>query len=102
MMTFLTSPNHCSPEWDNLEKVRSLWYLMVSEYVERQLTFESDRLIALSGVAQKFGILFGGRDEYITGFWKNDLCHGLCWRPWIGWSRKLRDTWSLTKSLSFP
>lgn len=102
MRTFLASPNHHSPEWDNIEKVRSLWYLMVSEYVERQLTFESDRLIALSGVAQKFGIFFDGRDEYISGFWKNDLCHGLCWRSWIGWSRKLRDTWSLTKSLSFP
>ncbi|OQU95515.1 hypothetical protein CLAIMM_01704 [Cladophialophora immunda] len=76
---------------------------MVSEYIERQLSKESDRLIALSGVAQKFGIYFGANDEYLLGFWKDDICHGLCWRAWRGMlGGRRQNAWPLTKSLSFP
>ncbi|KAK5270626.1 hypothetical protein LTR96_003903 [Exophiala xenobiotica] len=99
---FLPSPNTQSSEWDSLEKVRGKWYNMVTQYVERHLAFETDRLIALAGVAERFGILFGDQDEYLSGFFKNDLSHALCWRFWKGYSRSLEEGISLTKSSSFP
>jgi hypothetical protein len=99
---FLPLPHSRSSEWNTLEMVRIKWYNIVTQYVERHLAFESDRLIALSGIAEQFGMLFGGQDEYISGFWKNDLCHGLCWRFWKGFSWGLRDAASLQKSPSFP
>ncbi|KAJ9613438.1 hypothetical protein H2200_003380 [Cladophialophora chaetospira] len=109
---FLPVPNTPSPEWDALWKIRAKWYNMVSDYVERQLAFESDRLIALSGVVQKFEILFHGKDEYMSGFWKNDLCQGLCWDFSTGFKRLpgedalfqscFADSLSLVKSQLFP
>lgn len=102
LRAFFASPNHQSSEWDDMQKVRLQWYTMVSEYIERQLSKESDRLIALSGVAQKFGIYFGANDEYLLGFWKDDICHGLCWRAWRGMLGGKQSARPLTKSPSFP
>lgn len=91
-----------SAEWDNRERIRSLWYQLVSQYVERKFTFETDRLLAISGVAQNIGRLLNAEDEYVLGFWKNDLCHGLSWRAWRGLLSSRKLTWPLTKSSSFP
>ena len=99
---FLPLPATQSSEWDTVEKVRDKWYNMVTEYVQRYLAFESDRLIALAGVAEKFGGLLGLQDEYLTGLWKNDLCHGLCWRFWAGNPWGVLDAEAFSKSSSFP
>jgi hypothetical protein len=69
--------------------VREFWYDTLSDYVERDLTYESDRLIALSGVAERVHEALGGNDRYISGFWESDICYGLCWQTVI-LSRRLR------------
>jgi hypothetical protein len=43
-----------------------------------QLTFSSDRLVSISGIAQKFRKLFPD-DEYVAGMWRKDLERLLCW-----------------------
>ena len=70
-----------SSEWDTVEKVRSKWLQLIGEYASRKLTHESDRLTAISGVASKFRRLFGDQNVYINGFWKDELCNQLLWRP---------------------
>jgi hypothetical protein len=101
---FLGSSGHFPPEWDTLESARYKWYQILSEYVERHLRYESEKLVALSGFARKVGILFDNNEEYISGFWGNDLYHSLCWRFW---SERLelprgKAMWKMIKSLFFP
>jgi hypothetical protein len=43
------------------------------------MTRPSDRLPAISGIAQRFGS--GLSDEYVAGIWRNTLPFGLLWRP---------------------
>jgi hypothetical protein len=54
-----------------------LWYDMVQRYSLRQITFESDRLPALGGIARI--IQEGSHSNYVAGLWKEDLIKGLCW-----------------------
>lgn len=66
-----------------IRRIRKLWHDILSEYIDRQLTFESDRLVAIAGVAERFGKLFRAHrpdTEYVAGLWKDDLCNGLCWK----------------------
>lgn len=55
----------------------STWYNLMSSYSQRSLTYETDRLPAISSLAASFAELTG--DKYIAGLWKNDLPHGLLW-----------------------
>ncbi|KAH6890267.1 heterokaryon incompatibility protein-domain-containing protein [Thelonectria olida] len=93
------SPAHTrdSGEWNNRDMIRSKWYQLVEKYAGRQLTYESDKLLALSGVMSKFRQFFGDANPYLDGFWKNDLCHGLLWK--LPQSGKLPPA---TKSACFP
>lgn len=54
------------------------WYTMVRFYVRRKLSYERDRLPALSGLARALGTLFPDL-EYLAGLWKADLHRGLFW-----------------------
>lgn len=56
-----------------------LWYRILNEYSLRQLSFESDRLDAISGLAERLSRITG--DEYIGGMWKSNLLECLQWRP---------------------
>lgn len=55
----------------------STWYQLISSYSQRSLTYEKDRLPAISSLAASFAELIG--DKYIAGLWINDLSHGLLW-----------------------
>jgi hypothetical protein len=55
------------------------WYNLVADYSRRQLTVETDKLIAFSGVAQEFKIKIFPGDEYVAGIWSSQLPLGLCW-----------------------
>ena len=46
-------------------------------YNHRILTYESNRLVALAGLASKFK---RPDDEFLYGLWRSDLVHGLAWR----------------------
>jgi len=103
--TFLPSSNALvgrSAEWSGVETIRSSWYQLLADYTERELTFKSDRLLAISGVAQKVGSLLGGQDVYITGVWKNYLCHDLSWTTWGAMLAEPQPWWASDKTTFFP
>lgn len=54
------------------------WYTMVRFYVRRKLSYEKDRLPALSGLARELANSFPDL-EYLAGLWKGDLHRGLFW-----------------------
>ena len=53
------------------------WYNVVTEYTRRGLTFNSDKLAAIAGIARTFHTKTGA--TYIAGLWKEDLIAGLAW-----------------------
>lgn len=57
----------------------SWWYLdLVKEYSSRTLTFNSDRLVALSALAK--ATYLNKRVEYLADIWKDLVLTGLLWR----------------------
>lgn len=65
------------PEWNPLEPRLACWYRCVQEYAHRDLTYESDKLPALSGLAH--GLCIPELGEYLAGLWKADIFRGLSW-----------------------
>lgn len=57
---------------------RETWYALVQEYTALRLTYQSDRLPAISGLAQMHQRC---HREYICGLWRDDFVRGLLWRP---------------------
>ncbi|KAH7073779.1 heterokaryon incompatibility protein-domain-containing protein [Paraphoma chrysanthemicola] len=53
------------------------WSTIVREYSMRDLTFQSDRLAALSGIASAMAVPSMGR--YLAGLWEGCLLRMLCW-----------------------
>jgi hypothetical protein len=53
------------------------WHYLIESYSVRQLTFESDRLPAVSGVASRIHGIVGS--EYLAGLWKANMPMELCW-----------------------
>jgi len=53
------------------------WYEIIKQYSDRELTFESDKLPALSGLASSFQRIMGC--HYAAGLWEEDLPRGLLW-----------------------
>jgi hypothetical protein len=64
-----------------------IWYKAVEEYTRRDLTVKSDKLPAISALAQVFKDSTG--DQYLAGLWSGDLLRGLLWSTY--------PTLSLTK-----
>jgi hypothetical protein len=54
------------------------WSKIVEEYSKKNLTKESDRLIALYGIAQSIKQQYT-HDEYVAGMWKKHLLNQLLW-----------------------
>ncbi|KAK5993835.1 hypothetical protein PT974_07272 [Cladobotryum mycophilum] len=54
-----------------------VWYEMLEEYSNTELTMASDNLRALSGLAPLFHEAVGA--SYLAGVWKEDIQHGLAW-----------------------
>lgn len=63
------------------------WYDIIGLYSDCQLSYEKDKLVAVSGMAKVLTArLNDGRgDEYVAGLWRSDLLQGLLW------GRLLRD-----------
>jgi serine/threonine protein kinase len=58
-------------------RFRDLWRDIVIEYSKRQLTYSSDKLVALAGIAAKIGV--AGYPSYLAGLWNNGLKHDILW-----------------------
>ncbi|KAI9785766.1 MAG: hypothetical protein M1839_008783 [Geoglossum umbratile] len=51
---------------------------IIRDYTKKRLTYGSDKLPALSGVADI--VQRRTKDQYIAGLWKKDILNCLCWR----------------------
>uniref|UniRef100_A0A8H7NPK3 Heterokaryon incompatibility domain-containing protein n=1 Tax=Bionectria ochroleuca TaxID=29856 RepID=A0A8H7NPK3_BIOOC len=71
------------------------WPQIVDIYSRTNLTLESDRLPALSGIAARQNTITG--DQYLAGFWKKDIVSMLTWicTTWLAKRPSWRaPTWS--------
>ncbi|KAH7084385.1 heterokaryon incompatibility protein-domain-containing protein, partial [Paraphoma chrysanthemicola] len=61
------------------DEAARLWYLgVVEDYSRRQLTYATDKLVAVSALAKS---AHQRRPQpYIAGLWKDSILHGLMWR----------------------
>jgi hypothetical protein len=56
--------------------------LVIERYSTCNLTFQTDKLIALSGIAQHLDCVC--QQDYYAGMWKDHLPHGLIWSAAYG------------------
>jgi hypothetical protein len=59
-------------------RLYDIWLRMVDNYGYRLVTFQKDRLPAISGLARIVWETLG--DHYLAGIWKGDIIRGLGWR----------------------
>jgi hypothetical protein len=55
-----------------------LWYQLVTKYTRRDLTISSDRILAISAIADRLQLFLN--DEYCAGHWRSRLHKELLWR----------------------
>lgn len=58
-----------------------LWLRIVEEFSIRRLTYDTDRLPAMSGLAKRFSRGPLGLGSYLAGLWTEELALSLIWRP---------------------
>jgi hypothetical protein len=63
---------------DTIAKDRDAWYRVVQEYTSRNITYQSDKLPALSGVVSALQKITG--DTCYVGIWRSWFIFGLLWR----------------------
>jgi Heterokaryon incompatibility protein (HET) len=63
---------------NTLEDALDKWYGFALKYSPREMTFENDKLPAISGLAHEMQNTIRGR--YLAGLWECDLLYGLTWR----------------------
>jgi hypothetical protein len=71
----------------HLQTILRRYHLLVSAYSRRTLTFPSDKLPAMSGLAQRVHPRVGG--ESVAGLWTVDFKGGLLWSRAVGGSLEL-------------
>jgi hypothetical protein len=59
--------------------IHARWLEVVGAYSRLDLSYETDKFPAISGLAHEFQRQTG--DEYLAGLWKSDLHRSLLWRP---------------------
>jgi hypothetical protein len=59
--------------------VRDRWYELMEDYMSRSLTKGEDKLLALSGLAQRFQLRLPS-SQYLAGIWTGHLPHALLWK----------------------
>lgn len=72
------------------------WHDLIENYTRRALTYQGDKLPAISAVAEKFAPFFGGGVDYLAGLWRKHLLFDLLWYAGEG-ERKFTDqapSWS--------
>lgn len=82
-------------ESETNREILILWYRILNEYSLRQLSFETDRLDAISGLAARVAQITGQEEGYIGGIWKRSILDCLQWRsddPFRGTDAAVRQT----------
>jgi hypothetical protein len=77
------SNDSSSISWASPEELRRYynWYTVVEKYMRCDITFHSDRLPAISGLAER--LWEETQDIYMAGLWRRGLIIGLLWRRWV-------------------
>ncbi|KAI1117979.1 HET domain-containing protein [Nemania sp. NC0429] len=55
-----------------------MWMRISEKYSSLEFTYNSDRLVALAGIAEQ-GVQSGKGGRYLAGHWEHGLAHQLCW-----------------------
>jgi hypothetical protein len=79
--TLLTSESDLYCYLSDIETSSTLygvWYMILAIYCVRQLTFASDKLPALAGIAGRIHDIT--KDAYLAGHWRRDLDLSLFWK----------------------
>lgn len=90
-----------------------LWQTLVTASTQRRLTRESDRLVAIGGLANRFEQQTGGRlGSYLAGIWEKDIksLYGISWRAGAGSGCRRPQNWmapswswaSLKSGIEYP
>lgn len=75
---FIRNRNECHDMAAPVERLQMIWTdIIVKNYARRVLTYSSDRLAALSGIAKVLHSRY--QCNYLAGLWETDLVDGLCW-----------------------
>ncbi|KAF2822287.1 HET-domain-containing protein [Ophiobolus disseminans] len=83
----LGSSNNHHPEtllgWKipTTEHFRHMWYSLIEMFTKRDLTFPTDRTLAISGIAQRLAAMDESKScgTYIVGHWISSDPHNLMW-----------------------
>jgi hypothetical protein len=78
------------------EEFLKTWDHCIRVYSEASLTYETDKLVAISGIARAMQDVIG--DRYVAGIWQSQLSSQLFWNvtvPWKGPSKEyVAPSWS--------
>lgn len=78
---FLESKPLLYLHWDSAFRpdiARRMWRSVPSEFSRRQLTYDTDKLPAIAGIASTVSTaLIGGRRQYCAGLWRDELLNDL-------------------------
>lgn len=79
----LETTSNSQRHWSELDAgpLASWWYWLVQDYTRCELTNESDRLVAIAGMARKVRPIV--RDQYVTGLWAGSLPWALAWGSFL-------------------
>jgi hypothetical protein len=78
-----TSRRYTDPKWTptKTEMQNTAWSRLVGAYTQAKLTVETDKLVAISGLARKVNELHeGAGKKYLAGLWEANLPIELLWR----------------------
>lgn len=59
--------------------VLKTWYSLVGAYTRRKLSREEDRILAISGIAERFAPMISQSKRYIAGLWECEMPGALMW-----------------------
>jgi hypothetical protein len=63
------------------QTIVQMWRKLLEAYCSRKLTFQADKLLALSGIAEV--VRRARKDDYLAGLWGRTLVVDLCWAAGI-------------------
>jgi hypothetical protein len=79
----MLAPKETNKEMSNgfgaTRDIHTRWLEVVSAYSRLNLSYETDKFAAISGLAREFQRQTD--DQYLAGLWKSDLHRSLLWRP---------------------
>ena len=65
--------------WTHVTDIHHMWRSILEDYSARHLSVASDRLPAISAIAQY--VSKAAQDRYLAGIWKADILNQLAWVP---------------------